>query len=604
MAQEIADIRDVQFVLHEMLEISDLSKSKKFKGFNKKTVDMVLKEARTFAIKELLPLFKVGDEGCIFEKGKVTTPEGYKKAYDLFCEAGWLSLAENVEYGGQGMPRSLFLAASEYFCGANCSFTIYPTLSIGVGKIIEKIGSEEQKKIYLEKLFTGEWGGTMLLTEPQAGSDLGEIETEAELNDDGTYSITGQKIFISGGEQDLTENIVHATLARIKGGPKGSKGISLFLVPKYLVNDDGSLGEFNDVVCTGIEKKMGIHGASTCSLSLGSKGKCKGFLIGGEHKGLRAMFIMMNEERLNAGIQGLGSATASYVNAVNYAIDRIQGKNLLQLMDPNAPSVPIIKHPDIKRELISMKAYVEGMRALVYYVGLCLDKVEALEDGEKKAKYQGIVDFLTPIVKAYCSDKGHEICTKGMQVYGGYGYIREYPQEQLLRDCKIASLYEGTNGLQAMDLLGRKLSSNSGKTFINGVQEMQKILSKADECPELAEMKTAVKGVVEKVSHLAYKIASKAKSVEALETFSFATNFLEASGDMIMACMHLWRATVAQKALKDKNVKPKDALFYEGQLRTAEFFIYTILPVTEGKIKAIEGLCPAAIKIPEGAFLS
>ena len=604
MTQEIADIRDINFVLHEMFEISDLSKSKKFKGLNKKTVDMVLKEAKAFAIKEVLPLFKIGDTGCTFEKGKVTTPEGYKKAYDLFCEAGWLSIAENIEYGGQGMPRTLFLATAEYFSGANTSFSIYPTLSVGVGKIIEKIGTKEQKDKYLEKLYTGEWGGTMLLTEPQAGSDLGEITTEATLNDDGSYSIVGAKTFISGGEQDLTDNIIHATLAKIKGSPKGTRGISLFIVPKYRINKDDSLGEFNDVICTGIEEKMGMHGSATCSLSLGSKQKCQGFLLGEENKGLKAMFIMMNEERLNAGIQGFAAASASYINAVNYAKERIQGKNLLQMMDPNAPSVPIIKHPDVKRQLMSMKAYTEGMRTFIYYVGLCLDKTEALEDKTKKARYQGLVDFLTPIVKAYCSDKGHDVCTAGIQVYGGYGYIQEYPQEQLLRDCKIASLYEGTNGLQAMDLLGRKLSSNSGKTFIDGVQEMHKIIKSSEDIFEFTGMRGVVKELIEKISRLSYKMASQAKSVKALETFSFGTSFLEVVGDMILACMHLWRASVAHKALQKKGLKPKDAVFYEGQIRTAEFFIFTIIPITKGKITSIEILSPAAIKMPEDGFTS
>jgi alkylation response protein AidB-like acyl-CoA dehydrogenase len=340
MAQVIADRRDVDFVLHEQLNVGALSEHEKFTAFNKKTIDLIISEARNLAIKEILPTFKDGDQqGCRLENGQVLLPDSFKRAYDLFVEGEWLAMPEDPEYGGQGMPRTVALAAGDYFNGANYAFMMYPGLTHGAALLVEAFGTERQKKLYLKNMFTGKWTGTMLLTEPEAGSDVGNLTTTAVKNDDGTYRITGNKIFISAGEHNLVDNIVHPVLARIEGAPAGTRGISLFLVPKYRVNDDGSLGEFNDVVCTGIEHKMGIHGNATCSLALGGKNQCVGELLGEENKGMRAMFLMMNEARLLVGMQGFCCASPSYMNAVNYARERIQGKNLLQMMDPNAPSV-------------------------------------------------------------------------------------------------------------------------------------------------------------------------------------------------------------------------------------------------------------------------
>ncbi len=339
MAQPIADRRDVDFVLYEQLHVEELSKHKKFADFNKKTVDLIISEARNLAIKEVLPTQKIGDEeGCKLENGVVSVPESFHRVYDLIKEGEWVAMPEDPEWGGQGMPRTVSLAASDYLVGANFAFMMYPGLTHGAGKLVEEFGTEKQKKLFLKKMYTGEWAGTMLLTEPEAGSDVGALTTTAVKNDDGTYSITGAKIFISGGEHDLAENIIHPVLARIVGAPAGTKGISLFLVPKIWVNDDGSMGEFNDVVCTGIEEKMGIHGNSTCSLSLGGKGKCRGTLLGEENKGMKAMFLMMNEARLLVGLQGFSCATSAYMNALNYARERKQGKNLLQSMNEAAPS--------------------------------------------------------------------------------------------------------------------------------------------------------------------------------------------------------------------------------------------------------------------------
>jgi len=467
MAQMIADRRDIDFVLHEQLQIETLSKHERFADFNKKTIDMVVTEARNLAVKEILPTQKIGDEeGCRFDAGVVTTPESFHRIYDLVKEGEWVAMPEDPEWGGQGMPQTLALAAGDYLVGANFSFMMYPGLTHGAGKLVEEFGTEKQKQLFLKKMYTGEWAGTMLLTEPQAGSDVGALTSTAVKNDDGTYSITGNKIFISGGEHDLAGNIIHPVLARIEGAPQGTRGISLFLVPKIWVNDDGSLGEFNDVVCTGIEEKMGIHGNATCSLTLGGKGKCRGTLLGKENKGMRAMFLMMNEARLLVGLQGFTCASNAYVNAVNYARERKQGKNLLQAMNENAEAVAIIQHPDVRRQLIHMKALVEGMRSLLYYMGMCSDQVNIAKDEAEKDKYQGLIEILTPVAKGYVTDRAFEVCSQGVQVYGGYGYIREYPMEQLMRDCRITMIYEGTNGIQAMDLLGRKLGMKKGKPIM------------------------------------------------------------------------------------------------------------------------------------------
>ena len=602
MAQVIADRKDVDFVLHEQLGVDTLSKHDKYSEFNKKTVDLIISEARNLAIKEILPTLKDGDEeGCRFENGQVFVPESFKRAYDLFVEGEWLAMPEDPEYGGQGMPRTVALAAGDYFNGANYAFMMYPGLTHGAALLVEAFGTERQKKLFLKNMFTGTWTGTMLLTEPEAGSDVGNLSTTATKNPDGTYSISGNKIFISSGEHDMVENIVHPVLARIEGAPAGTKGISLFLVPKYRVNEDGSLGEFNDVVCTGLEHKMGINGNATCSLTLGGKGQCIGELLGEENKGMRAMFLMMNEARLLVGMQGLSCASASYMNAVNYARERLQGKNLLQMMDPNAPSVPIIQHPDVRRMLISMKAYVEGMRSLLYYAGFLTDQISVSGDEEEKAKLQGLIDLLIPVCKGYVTDKAFEVCSTGVQVFGGYGFTREYPQEQLLRDCRITMIYEGTNGIQAMDLLGRKLGMNKGKPIMDLMGEIQKTLAQAKAIESLADYAARLEKALNRLGEVAMHLGANAMSPKVMNAFSFAHPFLEASGDVVLAWMLLWRAVVAAQKL-EKGAKKKDQAFYEGQVKSAEYFTQAVLPVTMGKMDAIVTSCGAAVEISEDAF--
>ncbi len=599
MAQVIADRRDIDFVLHEQLEVAELSRHEIFAEFNKKVVDMIVTEARNLAIKEILPTQKTGDEeGCTFDNGKVTVPESFHRAYSLFIEGEWLAMPESPEWGGQGMPKTLALAAGDYFNGANYAFMMYPGLTHGAAKLVEAFGTDEQKALFLKNMYTGKWTGTMLLTEPEAGSDVGALETVAVKNDDGTYTITGNKIFISSGEHDITENIIHPVLARIEGAPAGTKGISLFLVPKFWVNPDGSLGEENDVVCTGIEEKMGIHGNSTCSLALGSKGKCRGHLLGEENKGMRAMFLMMNEARLLVGMQGLACASASYINAVNYARERVQGRNLLQMKDPDAQSVPIIQHPDVRRMLIQMKAYVEGMRSLIYYMGYCEDRLETAADDDERNKWQGLIELLTPVAKGYVTDRAFDICSTGVQVYGGYGYIKEYPQEQLLRDCRITQIYEGTNGIQAMDLLGRKLGMNKGKPVMDLLGEMNGIIKRAQEA-DLGGVADRFQKAVNKLGEVGMHMGASAMSPQVLTAFAFATPFMEVTGDVVMGWMLLWRATIAKSRLGKKK---KDDVFYEGQIKSAEYFINNVLPITTGKMIAILGGNDAAVTISEDGF--
>jgi alkylation response protein AidB-like acyl-CoA dehydrogenase len=602
MAQKVADRRDVDFVLFEQLAVDDLSNHDRYAEFNRKTIELVVTEARNLALKEFLPAQQEGDlEGCRFENGQVKVPECYRQPWELFLEGEWLALPEDPEHGGQGMPRAVSLAANDYLVGANLSLMMYAGLTHGAATLVEAFGTEKIKETFLKKMFTGEWTGTMLLTEPEAGSDVGLLSTTAVKNDDGTYSISGNKIFISAGEHDLAENIIHPVLARLEGAPAGTKGISLFLVPKFWVNDDGTIGDFNDVVCTGIEEKMGIHGNATCSLTLGGKGQCRGYLLGEENKGMRAMFLMMNEARLLVGLQAMSCASSSYLNALDYARQRVQGKNLMRMFERDAPSVPIVQHPDVRRMLITMKAYVEGMRSLLYYVCFLFDKIETTDNDEDKAKYQGIIDLLIPITKGYVSDKSSEVCNLGMQTFGGYGFIREYPQEQLVRDCRITQIYEGTNGIQAMDLLGRKLGLNQGKPFMDVMAEVQKTIQSANKFESLQPFANSVEKALNRLGEVAMALGATAMSPQVMNAFAFAHPFMEVSGDVVMSWMLLWRATIAAEALA-AGAKKKDQAFYEGQIKSAEYFTQVVLPVTMGKMDAIEGNCSAAVEIDEKSF--
>ncbi|TWI76926.1 hypothetical protein LZ24_00548 [Desulfobotulus alkaliphilus] len=600
MAQLISERRDVDFVLHEQLEVGKFAEQEKFADFNKKTVDMIVNEARNLAIKELLPTWKDGDTiGCTFENGKVRIPESFERAYDLLKKGEWTAMSEDPEWGGQGMPKTVALAASEFFNGANYPFMMYPGLTHGAGKLVETFGTDKQKQLFLKKIYTGEWCGTMLLTEACAGSDVGALETMAYPQPDGTYKIVGNKIFISGGEQEqLSDNIIHPVLARIEGAPAGTKGISLFLVPKYRVNDDGSLGAFNDVVCTGIEHKMGIHGNCTCSLALGGKDDCIGELLGEPNKGMAHMFLMMNEARLLVGMQGFGCASAAYMYSLNYAKERVQGA---LITNPKGGGVPIIQHPDVRRQLMMMKSYTEAMRSILYYIAYCDDMAHLATDPEEKELYEGLVEVLTPIGKGYVTDRSFDVVSQGMQVYGGYGFIEEYPLAQLLRDVRITLIYEGTNGIQAMDLLGRKLGMKKGKIFMSLMQKIGTSIAAAKAVPELAPMAAQAEASLNKLGEVAMHMGKTAMSEKVMTAFSFAHPFLDVVGDLTAAWMLLWRATIAQSSLGKKK---KEDAFYNGVIKSAEFFIYNQLPVADGKMNAILRGADAAMSIDESSFLS
>jgi alkylation response protein AidB-like acyl-CoA dehydrogenase len=600
MAQVVADRRDVDFVLHEQLDVAQLSRHDQFAEFTRKTIDLIISEARNLALKELLPCQREGDEqGCSFDNGQVSVPKAFHRAYDLFRQGEWIAMCDDPAWGGQGMPRTVSMAADNYFNGANFPFMLHNILIHGAGKLVERFGTEHQKQLYLKNMYTGKWGGSMLLTEPEAGSDVGALTTKAVKNDDGTYSISGSKIFISSGDTDLVENIIHPVLARIEGTPAGTAGISLFLVPKYRVNDDGTLGDFNDIVCTGIEHKMGIHGSPTCSMTLGGKGQCLGTLLGEENKGMRAMFVMMNEARLHVGMQGLACAGASYLNALNYARERVQGAALTAAK--GSPGVPIIQHPDIRRTLLIMKTVSEGMRSLLFYVGFLEDRISVSDDETEKARYQGIIDVLIPVAKGYVTDRAFEICSMGLQVFGGYGYTREYPQEQLLRDCRITQIYEGTNGIQAMDLLGRKLSLDHGRAFMDLVTEMEKTIAQAHKDPELASLAGIVQTTLTHLKETAGKLAGDLGTENILTAFAHAHPFMDVFGDTLMGWMLLWRAVTAREKLAGSPGK-KEAVFYQGQITGARFFIRTVLPVAQAKMAVIQTGDTSALDMAEAGF--
>ncbi len=601
MPQQLTDRRDQEFVIWEQMNCAELLKYEKYKEFNRKICDMIITEARALAIKELLPLLAEGDaQGVHYENGAVNVPQSFHRVFKLVLEGEWNNLGVPIEQGGQGAPPFLAAAAAEYFLAANWPLYCYATLGNGTANMIHLYGTAEQKKMYVEKLTSAQWGGTMLLTESEAGSDVGALTTTAVKNPDGSYSLSGNKIFITNGEHDLVENIIHPVLARIEGDSPGTKGISLFIVPKYHVNPDGSLGERNNIVCSGVEEKHGIHASATCSMTLGGKGNCIGYLLGKEREGMKIMFTMINHARMSTGLQALTYGSASYLLAVNYARERIQGRDLENFADHSAPSVPIIKHPDVRRNLLWMKSYVDAMRSFFYFLTVRGTKARLADSEEERELNENIYSMLTPIVKDYLAVKGHEICIQAIQVFGGAGYTKDYLVEQYARDCKITTIYEGTSGIQAMDLLARKIGMKKGAVFMNFLAEIQNTVAQAKEANGLNHMAGQVEIVANRLGEIALHIGKKAMSPEFKVAFAHALPFLYAMGDTIMAWMLLWRAVVAIQKLD--GAKKKDVAFYEGQIKTAEFFINTELPVTLGKMNAIEASCAAALEIPDEGF--
>ena len=602
MSQQLADRRDIDFVIWEQMDGEKILKNEKYREFTKKSCDLIINEAKSLAIKELLPTMKPGDEeGVKFNNGVVTVPECFHKPFKLIKEGEWQNLRIPSKFGGQGAPPPVAIAAVEYLLGANWAVNCYASIGMGTAIMIALFGTPAQKEMYVEKLISAEWGGTMLLTEPNAGSDVGALTTTATKNSDGTYSLTGNKIFITAGEHDLVDNIIHPVLARIEGDSAGTKGISIFLVPKYFVNPDGSLGDHNDIVCTGVERKHGIRGSATCSMALGSKGKCVGYLLGEERQGMKIMFHMMNDARLTSGLQGLACGSAAYLEALNYARERIQGRDLADFANKDAKSVPIIVHPDVRRNLLRMKAYVSGMRSFYYYATLCEEKLDSVSDKKEDFVDELFFNILTPIIKEYMAVMGHDVCIQAMQVFGGMGYTKEALVEQYARDCKIASIYEGTSGIQAMDLLARKIGAGRGAGFQKLMGEIQGMVTQAREIEALVDLAEKLETAVRRLGEITTGLSQKTVSQEFKTAFAHSLPYLHVMGDVIMAWMLLWRAVIASHKLNQKCGK-KDLAFYNGEIKTAEFFIRTELIVTMGKMAAIEEGCSAAIDIENDGF--
>jgi len=602
MAQQLIDKRDLEFVIWEQMETLSVLENKKYNTLNKKTCEMIINEARALAIKEILPTLALGDkQGVRFEDGKVKVPDSFREPHKNILDGEWQTVVLDSDMGGQGLPGAISYACGEYFQAANYALIGYAWMGTGTAKMIHLYGTSEQKKTYIPSLVSGKWGGTMLLTESGAGSDVGAIETTAVKNDDGTYTLSGNKIFITNGEHDLCENIIHPVLARIEGDPPGTKGISIFIVPKYLVNEDGTQGSRNDIVCTGVEEKHGIHGSATCSMAMGTKGKCTGYLLGEEKQGMAIMFNMINGSRMSTGLQGLSNASAAYLLAVNYARQRVQGRKLEDFKDRGAPSVPIIEHPDVRRNLLWMKSHVEGMRSFFHYLVSCKTKSELEKTPEARQDYSDLFELLTPSIKDYLAVKGHEVCIQAIQVFGGAGYTQDYLVEQYARDCKITSIYEGTSGIQAGDMLARKIGRNNGKVFQNLVKEMALTIGRAKEAEDLIELADDFEAAVKKLEKVAASILKKSCSLEFKAAYAHSLPFLNVIGDTIMAWMLLWRAAIASEKLL-KGARKKDQTFYAGQIKTAQFYIKTILPEVMGKMNAIENGNPAAIEIKNDEF--
>ncbi|MEJ2717915.1 MAG: acyl-CoA dehydrogenase [Deltaproteobacteria bacterium] len=616
MANVLVDERDVKFVLYEQLHIEDLCQAERYSEFSRELFDMVLDAAQKLAENELWPINADGDRiGVQLENGQARAPESFHKAYQLFCEGAWNSLSVRADLGGQGFPIAVYCAVTEVFVAANLAFMAYPGLALGAARLIEKYGTEEQQRTYMDKMYSGEWTGTMCLTEPQAGSDVGALRTKAVERPDGTYSIMGNKIFITSGDHDLAENIVHLVLARIEGESPGTKGISIFIVPKKRI-ENGALVD-NDVTTAAVEEKLGIHGSATCALNYGEHENCVGYLLGEKNAGMKIMFNMMNEARLGVGLQGLALASGAYMHALRYAQERIQGPAISSMRDPDALKIPIIDHPDVRRMLMWMKSVTEGSRALLYYAGYCEDRILAASDPQEAGRYQGFLDILIPVCKAWSSDMGFRVTEMAVQIHGGYGYCREYPVEQFLRDIKITSIYEGTNGIQALDLVGRKLATNQGALFRSIVQETGDLLERAKTNPRLNEIVTlfdeARSQLIEVTSYFGFKAVYGDFEVPVLH----ATPYLDLFGDVAIGFMLLWQATIADRRLEEiysdaKADSPEEkadvlaanrsAAFYRGKIASAEFFSNTVLSLSKGKARAIMSGERSAIDIPRASF--
>jgi len=602
MAYEV-DMTEVKFQLFDWLGLDDILASETFADWDRENIELVLGEALKIAQERLDPANEPGDrEGVTLENGKVTVPAAYQEPYKTLAEGGWIGSVNNPEYGGLGLPSLVSLAVNEFFSGSNTSLSLITLLTRGVGELVEHYGTDEMGQLYCEKLYTGTWTGTMCLTEPQAGSDVGASTAKAEPVGDGRFNIVGEKIFITFGDHDMTDNVVHAVLARLPGAPQGTKGLSLFLVPKFRVNPDGALGEANDVVCGGIEHKMGIHGSPTCSMLFGPNGGCEGFLLGQENGGMKLMFEMMNAARLDVGLQGLAIASAAHRAALAYARERVQGRHWTGMADKDAAPVPIVEHPDVRRMLLQSQAYVEGMRALLFETAKFID-LARMGEGEEAERCQAYVELLTPICKAWASDWGFRVTEWCLQVFGGYGYIQDYPAEQYMRDAKIASIYEGTNGIQALDLVGRKLRSNGGRTFKELLARVGSTVQRLRTDPELAGPGLQLAAALKEVSEVATEVPKRPDGP--LSLMLNAVPFLDMLGHTLAGSFLLEQALLAREKLKvileEKGIdagseaeykalleSDKDAVFFHNKIQTAILFSYRGLPNVRMFATAIE----------------
>ena len=595
MAIYQAPLRDMRFVLHELLGVErEFAALPGFEETTRDLIDPVLEEAAKLCENVLFPLLRVGDEeGCTFEDGEVRTPTGFRDAYRAYVEGGWGGLTCNPEFGGQGLPHTLSVFVEEMLQSSNMALALYAGLTHGACIAIDKHASEDLRRRYLPKLVDGTWSGVMCLTESHCGTDLGLLRTRAEPADDGTYRVTGTKIFITGGEQDLSENIVHLVLARLPDAPAGVKGISMLLVPKFLAEEDGSRGERNAVSCGSIEHKMGIRGASTCVMNYDG---ATGYLIGEPHRGLRAMFSMMNYERLMVGQQGLSLAEVAYQSAAAYARDRLQGRSLKGPVAPDLPADPIIVHPDVRRMLLTARAYNEAARALLAWVSLQVDRSTHHPDPAAREAADDAVGLFTPVIKAFFTDYGFESCNLCQQVFGGHGYISEWGMEQLVRDARISQIYEGANGIHALDLTARKIPLNGGRAIQAYMESVSSFVAERRDTPELGEFVEPLEAALERLAH-ATEWLNEASSRDPDEIGAASYDYLRLLA--LVAFGRMW-AESAEIALA--NQEGDNSGFYRAKLATARFFVRRLLPNTASLLATLSAGADTVMELEAEAF--